>query len=323
MKSKNKESVATKQAVSRDDKRGLIFHIIHGSFVDGYGIRTTIFLKGCPLRCIWCCNPEGQEGHPETKVTSSKCDGCGRCAQICPTDAIQVDLKRGDCEIKIDRRVCTNCGECIKGCYTGALDCFGRYMTVDEVFDIVKKDEQFYRASGGGVTIGGGEPTFQPVFTYALIRKCKENYIHTAVDTCGYTLTSEGLEILREADLLLFDLKGMDLKEHLENTGVSNEPILENLKRLNSIGRAIIIRVPIVPGHTDSAENVKSTAEFLSKLKSVQRVDLMAYHEYGKVKYIQLGRKYKLRNIQTLTDERLEEIKHTFELYGLNVQLGG
>ena len=305
-----------------DSERGLIFHIIHGSFVDGYGIRTTVFLKGCPLRCVWCCNPEGQESHPEIKLTPSKCDACGRCVKVCPTNAIQLDLKREDDKVEIDRELCTNCGKCIEVCYTGALDYFGRYITVDELFDIVKKDEQFYRASGGGVTIGGGEPTFQPVFTYEFLRKCKENYIHTAVDTCGYTLTNEGFKVLEEADLLLLDLKGMDLKEHLKNTSVSNEPILRNLKKLDAMGKAIIIRIPLVPGFTDKPQNIKSTAEFLSKLKSVERVDLLAYHEYGAVKYGQLGRIFKL-HIQPLDEEHLNDIKETLERYGLKVQLGG
>ncbi len=296
--------------------------MIRGSFVDGYGVRTTVFLKGCPLRCVWCCNPEGQEGHSEIKLTPLRCDGCGRCVEICPTNAIQLDLKLGDDKLEIDRELCTNCGKCIEVCYTGALDCFGRYITVNELFDIVKKDEQFYRASGGGVTIGGGEPTLQPAFISALLRKCKESYIHTAVDTCGYTLTSEGLKVLEEADLLLYDLKGMDPKEHLKNTGVSNEPILKNLKRFVAMPKPIIIRVPIVPGYTDSEENIKSTAEFLSTLKSVERVDLLAYHKYGTVKYGQLGKVYKL-HIQPATQEHLNDIKDTFERHGLNVQLGG
>jgi pyruvate formate lyase activating enzyme len=305
-----------------DNKSGLIFHIIRGSFVDGYGVRTTVFLKGCPLRCIWCCNPEGQQGYPEIKFTASECDGCGRCLQICPTNAIQLNPKSGGDKSKIDRELCTNCEECIEVCYTGALDCFGKYYTIDQLFNIIKRDEQFYRASGGGVTIGGGEPTFQPLFTYALLRKCRENYIHTAVDTCGYTPTSEGFKILEEADLLLFDLKGTDPKEHLRNTGVSNEPILTNLKRLDAMGKAIIVRLPIVPGYTDSAQNIKSTAEFLSRLKSVERVDLLPYHEYGGVKYEQLGRECKL-HIQPPTEEQINAIKATFERYGLNVQLGG
>jgi pyruvate formate lyase activating enzyme len=305
-----------------DNKSGLLFHIIHGSFVDGYGVRTTVFLKGCPLRCVWCCNPEGQQGHPEIEFTAAECDGCGRCVPVCPTNAIQPDPKSGDNKIELDRELCTNCGKCIEVCYTGALGYFGRYITVDQLFDIVKKDEQFYRASGGGVTIGGGEPTFQPFFTSALLRKCRENYIHTAVDTCGYMLTSQGLKVLEEADLLLFDLKGMDPKEHLKNTGVSNEPILANLQRLDAMGKAIIVRVPIIPGYTDSAENIKATAEFLSRLKSLERVDLLAYHEYGRVKYGQLGREYKL-HIQPPTQEHLNDISDTLERYGLNVQLGG
>jgi pyruvate formate lyase activating enzyme len=305
-----------------DDKLGLIFHIITGSFVDGYGVRTTVFLKGCPLRCLWCCNPEGQQEHPEIKSTASKCDGCGRCVPVCPTKAIQLNPKLEDDKLKIDRELCTNCGDCIKVCYTGALDYFGKYVTVDELFDIVKKGEQFYRDSGGGVTIGGGEPTFQPLFTHALLRKFKENYIHAALDTCGYTKNGEGLKCLDEADLLLYDIKHMEPKEHLKCTGVSNEPILKNIKRSADMGKPIIIRIPLIPGYNDSAQNIKATAEFLSRLKSVERVDLLAYHQYGKVKYRQLGRVYKL-DVQPPAQEHLNEIKDTFERYGLNVQLGG
>lgn len=308
--------------IDTDKIAGLIFHIIHGSFVDGYGIRTTVFLKGCSLRCIWCCNPEGQQSHPEIKLTASLCNGCGKCVQICPANAIQLNLELDENKIEIDRKLCTDCGKCIEVCFTGALDYFGKTMTVEEVFNIVKKDEEFYRASGGGVTIGGGEPTFQPLFAYELIRKCKENYIHTAVDTCGYTLTDEGFKVLEEADLVLLDLKGIDPEEHLKNTSVSNEPILKNLKRLDAMGKPIIIRLPLIPGYTDSAQNVKATAEFISKLKSVERIDLLAYHEYGAVKYQQLGRAYTL-HLQSHSQEQLNIIKYAFERYGLKVQLGG
>ena len=304
------------------NNHGLIFQIIRGSFVDGYGVRTTVFLKGCPLRCVWCCNPEGQAGYPEIKTTLSKCDGCGMCIPICPVNAIQIDTKqRGT--IQVDRELCTNCGKCVEACYKDAIDLFGKAVTVDELFDTVKKDEPFYRASGGGVTIGGGEPTFQPLFTYAFLRKCRKNYIHTAVDTCGYTLTSDGFRILEEADLLLYDLKGMDHKEHLKNTGMPNQPILENLKKLDAIGKPIIIRLPIIPGYTDSYKNIKSSASFLSGLKSIERVDLIGYHEFGTVKYSQLGKKYKLHDIHSPSEARLKEISHVFKEYALNVQIGG
>lgn len=303
-----------------NNKTGLIFHIIHGSFVDGHGVRTTIFLKGCPLRCLWCCNPEGQQGHPEIKFTAALCDGCGRCIKACPVNAIR-QPKEND-KVEIDKKLCTNCGKCIDVCYTQALDFFGKYVTVDELFDIVKRDDQFYRASGGGVTIGGGEPTFQPLFTHALIKKCKENYIHTAVDTCGYALNGEGIKVLDEADLLLYDLKDMDPKSHLKNTSAPLKLILENIKRSNDLGKSIIIRIPLISGHNDSPDNIENMAAFLCRLKSVERVDLLPYHQYGKIKYEQLGKEYKL-NIQSPTTEHVNDIKETFERYGLKVQIGG
>ena len=260
--------------------------------------------------------------HPEIKFTSSLCNGCGECVPVCPTDAIRLDKESGIDRIRIDRKLCTNCGKCIESCFTDALEYFGKRMTVDEVFSIVKKDEQFYSKSKGGVTIGGGEPTLQPHFTYALIRKCKENYIHTAVDTCCYTQNGDGVKVLEEADLLLCDLKGMDPDQHRNHTGVRNKPILKNLKRLSSLGKRIIIRLPIIPGYTDSPQNIKSTAEFLSTLKSVERVDLLTYHAYGTVKYEQLGREYGV-NIQPISKERVDDIKAEFERYGAKVQLGG
>ena len=319
----NLRSEGDKTNRKKDKIKGLVFHIIHGSFVDGYGIRTTVFLKGCPLRCIWCCNPEGQKENSEIKFTSSHCDGCARCIPVCPVGAIHLDLERKDHKLLIDRELCTNCGMCMDVCYTGALDCFGRYFTVDELFDVVKKDEQYYRASGGGVTIGGGEPTFQASFTLQLIRKFKRSYIHTALDTCGYTTGSEGVKALEEADLLLFDIKGMDPEEHQSNTGVSNKRIHENLRRRDAIGKPVIVRVPLIPGYTDSDQNLKATARFLSGLRCVERVDLLAFHEYGNVKYGQLGREYRLGNVQPIFQERLEQIKTLFERHGLRTQLGG
>ena len=301
---------------------GLIFHVIHGSFVDGYGIRTTVFLKGCPLRCRWCCNPEGQNLYPEIKLTAAECDGCGNCLQVCPCDAIRINPLKRDERITIDRTLCTNCGKCIDVCYNGALDIFGKRVTVEGLFETIKKDEQFYRSSGGGVTIGGGEPTLQPRFTYALLKICKQNYIHTAVDTCGYTDTQEGFRILAEADLLLFDLKGMDPHVHFKNTDVSNEEILTNLKKLNDLAKPIIVRVPIIPGFTDSEENIGLTVRFLAKLRSVERIDLLSYHEYGRVKYTQLGKEYKLVS-KSPSKKRMDEIKCIFERSGLKTQLGG
>lgn len=301
---------------------GCVFHIINGSFVDGYGIRTTVFLKGCPLRCIWCCNPEGQAFEPELKLTVSECNACGNCVPACPERAIHLSAHQGQIDLKVERKLCTNCGECTAVCHTGALSFFGSYYSVDQMFEILKKDELYFRSSDGGVTIGGGEPTWQAEFTLELIKRCKENYFHVALDTCGYVNSALGLKALEEADLILFDLKGMDDAEHHKNTGVSNKIILENLRRLNALGKEIIIRVPVIPGYTDSPKNLEQTAGFLSALKSVQRVDILPYHPYGKVKYAQLGKEYAL-NSMAVPPDRQEEIKALFESHGLIAQLGG
>jgi pyruvate formate lyase activating enzyme len=305
---------------STGNEPGLIFHIIHGSFVDGYGTRTTVFLKGCPLRCLWCCNPEGQKKHIELKVTASQCSGCEKCLSRCPSAAISLDTEK---KVHVDRALCTNCGQCLEVCFTGALDLFGKHYTIEELFREVKKDEQYYRASGGGVTIGGGEATCQSRFTLDFIRKCKENYIHTALDTCGYITDENGLEALEKVDLALFDIKGMDSAEHRRHTGVPNELILENLRRRDATRKPVIIRIPLIPGHTDGDSNLRATAEFLATLKSVDRVDLLAFHEFGKVKYEQLGMEYHVSGVKPVSQERLEDIKSFFERHGLRTQLGG
>jgi len=301
---------------------GLVSQIIHGSFVDGHGVRTTVFLKGCPLRCIWCCNPEGQERHPEIKYTSSHCNGCGNCLPVCAAQAITLDGTGVDARIRLDRRLCNNCGECIEVCYLGALDWFGKYYTVDGLFDEVKKDEKFYAASGGGVTVGGGEPTLQPAFLRSFLSKCRERYIHTALDTCLHTVSEEGVKALEEADLLLCDIKSLDPEQHVNDTGLPNEAILRNLRRLGAMGKPMIIRIPLIPGHTDSPDNLGSIIDLLCSLRSVERVDLLPVHEYGKVKYDQLGKEYRLV-AQPISHERQEEIKARFEQCGLKTQIGG
>jgi len=291
--------------------------------VDGYGIRTTLFLKGCPLRCMWCCNPEGQKLHPELKFTASNCDGCGRCLDACPEGAIMRSGEAVESPILIDRKLCTNCGKCIPVCHADALSCFGMEMSVEEAFNILKKDERYYSSSGGGVTIGGGEPTFHPEFTYALMKKCQEHYIHVAIDTCGYTVSELGFQILAEADLLLFDIKGMNAVLHRKQTGVSNDVILSNLIKLSDMGKPIIIRVPLVPGCNDSIQDITETAGLLSKLKSVQRIDVLPYHKFGIVKYGQLGSEYGLPDAQPQSDEYIDELIGIFAGFGLETQIGG
>lgn len=302
-------------------KKGIVFNIVHGSFVDGFGIRTTVFLKGCPLRCKWCCNPEGQKFEPELTFTASHCTGCGECVGVCPTGAIR-PAADGSGKIGIDRALCTNCMACVDACYENALGSFGQTYTVDELFNVVRKDMSYYRSSGGGVTVGGGEVSAQSDFALAFIRKCKENFIHVALDTCGYTVSERAFEVLREADLLLYDIKGMDPAVHEQNTGKSNELILENLRKLDALGIPSIIRMPLIPGYTVSDESIRETAEFLAGLKHVVRVDLMNYHEFGKIKYEQLGMPYPVE-AEPLSDEQLAEITAVFEARGIRTQIGG
>ncbi len=303
---------------------GIVFNIVHSSFVDGYGIRTTVFLKGCPLRCLWCCNPEGQKAEQELKFTASVCNGCGKCVDLCPVGAISLNSEDPGQKLIIDRDKCTLCGRCIEICPVTAFGMVGTPMSVDEVMGIALKDEYYYRKSGGGLTIGGGEATFQPDFTLALVRACKENYVHVAIDTCGFVTAGNGLKALEEADLLLYDIKGMDPAEHRRNTGVSNEIILKNLKRLNDLQKPIIIRYPFIPGYNDSQETIQSVAAFLKELKSIERLDIIGYHEYSRTRYKELGMPYPLEHVKnTLTDERLESVKEYFEQQGLNTQLGG
>jgi|WetSurMetagenome_2_1015567.scaffolds.fasta_scaffold51605_3 pyruvate formate lyase activating enzyme len=304
-------------------KTAVIFNIVHGSFVDGYGVRTTIFLKGCPLKCSWCCNPEGQKLFHEIKFMASKCDGCGRCIDICHAHAIVSLSENSENKIRIDRNLCDRCGECRSLCYSGALDYFGKEMTVDEAFDVLKKDERYYSSSGGGVSIGGGEPTFQPEFTYSLMKKCQEHLIHVAIDTCGYTNSELGFRILEEADQLLYDLKGVDSERHKKNTGASNALILDNLKKLAAMGKPIIIRMPLVPGCNDSEKDIREAAEFIAGMRSVQRVDLLPYHRFGTIKYDQLGNVYELPELQTHAQEFIDRVLSVFCSLGLKVQIGG
>jgi glycyl-radical enzyme activating protein len=308
--------------IQNNDEKGLVFNIIHGSLVDGHGIRTTMFLKGCPLKCLWCCNPEGQSRLPELKYIEEKCTGCGKCLKVCPVSAISIDQARPGSKVNIDRKLCNACGKCVEACPEGAFEMAGRYYTTDELVKIAQSDEIFYRESDGGITIGGGEPTFQAKFTHDLIKKCKENCIPVALDTCGYTLNSDAYKLLEDADLLLFDLKGMDPELHLKATGVSNERILENIKKLSDLGKPIIVRLPIIPGYTDSEAYIEKVSSFLSTLKSVERVDILPYHEYGIIKYKQLGKDYNF-NPGKVSQEKLDSIKAVFEAKGLKVQIGG
>lgn len=271
-----------------DEQKGLIFNIQKFSIQDGPGIRTTLFMKGCPLCCPWCSNPEGIGSEPEIMVGERKCIGCKRCSEACSTGAISFDN-----DIRtIDWKLCTNCLECGKVCPSHAIQVMGDYKTVNEVFKIAAQDRDFYETSGGGVTVSGGEPVLQWEFVRDFFKRCKEAGFHTALDTTAYCAWGRLEQVLRYTDLILFDVKHMDPAKHEEETGVSNELILENLHKASSATTTRIwLRIPLIPGFNDSESNMQQTAELACRT-GAEKISLLPYHDWGKGKYSSLGKQY-------------------------------
>ncbi len=278
-----------------------------------------VFVKGCPLRCQWCHNPESQRPVPELLYYPTKCSNFRKCLEICPLGA----LTEAGGKIQIDRSLCNNCGDCSQACPTGALKIVGEWMGLDPLLAKIKKDLPFYQTSGGGVTISGGEPASQPEFVAQLLRECQRNAIHTAIETCGYVKWEVLSHILNYTNLVLYDLKVMDPEKHKAFTGVSNELIVHNAQRLAQQRIPTIIRVPVVPGYTASNENLEAIARFAATLNSVEEIHLLPYHRLGEAKYQKLDREYKLEGIAPLREEELETLAHLVESYGFRVQIGG
>jgi pyruvate formate lyase activating enzyme len=271
---------------------GLIFDIQRFSIHDGPGIRTTVFLKGCPMSCLWCHNPESRLAAPQIAFYKSKCIGCVRCVWTCPHGAIVEGERR------LDRSLCRVCGECSEKCPTEALQLVGRRVTVDDVLDVVMRDEPFYRTSGGGVTLSGGEPLQQPEFCVEILAACRDKGLHTCVDTtgCGPWDTLAGLAAV--TDLFLYDLKAIDPGKHERLCGLDNQLILDNARRLMDSGAAAIFRAPLIPGLNDGPEDLRALAEFMLSLPGDQRLELMPYHCIGAGKYEALGMDYALPDLE-------------------------
>jgi pyruvate formate lyase activating enzyme len=269
-----------------DGQRGLIFNIQKFSIQDGPGIRTTLFMKGCPLKCPWCSNPEGMTDEPEIMIGERKCISCKKCAESCETGAISFvnDIRT------IDWNLCNQCLECGMVCPSHAIVVSGEYNTVDEAFRIAAQDRDFYNSSGGGVTISGGEALLQWEFVRDLFKKCKEAGFHTTLDTTAYCAWENMEEVLDHTDLILFDVKHMDPEKHMEKTGVSNELIPDNLDKVSKMTK-IWLRIPLIPGFNDSETNMKKIAELTSRIKA-EKIYLLTLHEWGKDKYSSLGKQY-------------------------------
>jgi pyruvate formate lyase activating enzyme len=298
---------------------GLVFDIKKFALHDGPGIRTTVFFKGCPLRCAWCHNPEGQLPVRELMVRRSRCIRCGACAPCCENDAIEIK-KDGP---HIVRGMCKVCGACAEACNSDAVQLVGKWMTAKEVMAEVLKDTPFYEQSGGGVTFSGGEPLAQPIFLRDLLKASKRAGLHTTVDTCGHGPWKALDSILAHTDTFLYDLKHMDDRRHRQYTGVSNKRILQNLERLAKSRAKIIVRYAVVPGINDDDKNIREMAKFVAKLKRIERIDVLPFHTMALEKYSSLNRNEGMAGVKLPTKENLRRIAKTLEERGLKVMIGG
>jgi pyruvate formate lyase activating enzyme len=302
----------------KTDIAGCVFNIERFAIRDGPGIRTTVFLQGCPLRCLWCANPESISPVPQLFYLENLCTRCYRCVEACPNKAT---TKTPEGAIEINRSLCKACGKCVEACPNKAREIRGKLMTVEEVLEEVKKDALFYQNSGGGVTFSGGEPTHQPEFLWHLLKGSQESGIHTALDTSGFVKPEILKKVLEHTNLVLYDIKHMDPAKHKELTGVDNRLILDNARMIAAMGKPMIIRLPLIPGHNDSTENLKALAEFMLSL-GLKKVDLLPYHSLGKIKYQRLGMEYKISDLKPYEAGEVAKIKADLESYGLQVGVG-
>jgi len=307
--------------------RGLVSEILRYAIHDGPGIRTLVFLKGCPLRCLWCSNPETQKTFTEIAYFKEKCIGCDRCIQLCPYHAVS---RTGAGELATDWVACArNCYlgnasafSCTLKCYSRARKVIGDFMTVEEVMKEVEKDHALYVRTGGGITISGGEPLSQPDFLLDLLTKCRDRGIQTAIETCGHAPWGNFENVIDFLDDIFFDIKAIDAELHRRLTGLSNEMILQNIEKLEALLPSkryhLILRVPIVPGYNDSKENLRQIFDYICRqLPSIKEIELLGYHRLGRGKYETIGQQYDLREVKPPDQQQMVELEKMAARYGL------
>ena len=285
----------------------LIFNLQKFSLHDGPGIRTVVFLKGCPLRCAWCANPESQSPDMQILWDGGQCLRCGGCARACPRGAAALGAEG----VRIDPTACVGCGACVRQCPARALSCEGSWNSAEEVLRVCMQDQPFYEESGGGVTLSGGEPLMHPDFCAALLGALRERKVHTAIETTGYAPAADFDRAAALADLLLFDVKHWDEARHVAGTGVSNRAILDNLRRAAASGSEVLPRIPVIPGYNDAPADADGFRRLLREA-GLSRVQLLPFHQFGEKKYALLGRAYAYSGADALHEEDLEDYRRRF-----------
>jgi len=302
------------------DATGVVFNIQRFSIHDGPGIRTTVFLKGCPLRCGWCSNPESARLGPEIITRDAKCIRCGKCVEACSRQAITI--------VENTRTIlweqCNECMECADVCPSGAIGRAGEYMSVAQVMDTVARDAGFYGRTGGGMTLSGGEPLLQPQFALRLLEEARKRGFHTALDTSGYADWEVMDKVLDHVDLVLYDVKHPHSVRHQEATGVPNDRILDNLRKtVGKPGLRVWIRHAVIPRFSDSEDELEELCKLVHTLKPpVEKISLLPYHKFGELKYVATGRVYPWKGIPIITDERMGKLKKVVESHGIKVDVG-
>lgn len=300
----------------------LIFDIKRYAINDGPGIRTTIFMKGCPMRCIWCHNPESWANERQKSFKESKCIGCQSCVNVCPQDALTMTDKG----IRPTGNKCILCGKCIEECPTTALEMCGKEMSIDQLMEEIEKERDIMEDSNGGVTVCGGEPLFHPKETLSLLKAIGQHGFHRTIDTTLFANEEVVREIAEECELFLVDLKLMDADKHRQYTGVSNEIILQNIKLLASIDAPFWIRIPLIEGINTDMENIEASANYLKHLPwKEKRIHLLPYHDAGRDKHKRMWSTYNPTNIpmRTPSDEQTQQIAQQLIQHGLKVTIGG